>query len=186
MKKLLINLLLVIGVICLVKLSLFRSCIFVYPRNDELSTRADIVELVTEVILSTDTFPKDETEFLDKVKGTLFIDEFRKRKMSKKLNQGGYLDRWERPIRYVYIKDDKDGGEHFLLYSYGKNGIDEKGKGDDLFSTDYVYWSEKERRFTIDYEAKAAGILTEEYRKIHPWPKQEDKSVPVPDSGKVK
>lgn len=41
---------------------------------------------------------------------------------------------------------------------------------------DYLYWSDKENHFVIDEGAKAAGIPTEEYRKTHPWPKEENKN----------
>jgi hypothetical protein len=40
---------------------------------------------------------------------------------------------------------------------------------------DYLYWSDKDNHFVIDEEAKAAGIPTEEYRKNHPWHKEENK-----------
>jgi len=39
----------------------------------------------------------------------------------------------------------------------------------------YLYWTDKSNQFIIDQEAKAAGILTDEYRKTHPWPKEENK-----------
>jgi len=85
------------------------------------------------------------------------------------------FDAWDRQIRYIYVKDNNDNNEHFLVYSWGENRIDEKGKGDDIVKTDYVYWSEKDNSFIIDQEAKAAGIPTDEYRKTHPWPTEEKK-----------
>jgi hypothetical protein len=38
---------------------------------------------------------------------------------------------------------------------------------------DYLYWNEKYKLFEIDKEAKKAGTPTKEYRKIHPWSKEE-------------
>ncbi|MFA5795120.1 MAG: HEAT repeat domain-containing protein [Candidatus Brocadiia bacterium] len=63
------------------------------------------------------------------------------------------------------------------------NGIDkEKINRLELWwntNNQYLYWSEKEGHFVVDQEAKAAGIPTEEYRKTHPWSK-EDKSNEQP------
>jgi len=39
----------------------------------------------------------------------------------------------------------------------------------------YAVWDEKTNKFKMDEEAKAAGVWTEEYRKIHPRPKEEKK-----------
>ncbi|MFC1524966.1 HEAT repeat domain-containing protein [Planctomycetota bacterium] len=38
---------------------------------------------------------------------------------------------------------------------------------------DYICWSNEKDYFVIDQEAKTAGIPTDEYRKTHPWPKQD-------------
>jgi hypothetical protein len=42
----------------------------------------------------------------------------------------------------------------------------------------YLYWSDEANHFVIDEEAKTAGIPTEEYRKTHPWPKEEELDKP--------
>ena len=88
------------------------------------------------------------------------------------------------PDKYGRAKNN-DGQYYFIIYSYGENGIDEKGKGDDIrapdYIPDYIYWSEKENCFLVDEQARESSI--QEGRKIHPLPKQEDKSAPVPDSG---
>jgi len=42
-------------------------------------------------------------------------------------------------------------------------------------NNDYLYWSDKENHFVVNEEAKKAGIPTEEYRKTHPWPKENGK-----------
>jgi hypothetical protein len=39
----------------------------------------------------------------------------------------------------------------------------------------YLYWSDKENHFVIDEDAEKAIIPTEEYRKTHPWLKEENK-----------
>lgn len=44
----------------------------------------------------------------------------------------GLSDAWRRPIIYNY--DYKS--QQFIVYSAGSNGIDEKGKGDDVMCTD--------------------------------------------------
>lgn len=38
---------------------------------------------------------------------------------------------------------------------------------------DYIYWSDKENKSLIDEEAKKTGIPTDEYRKTHPWHKED-------------
>jgi len=50
----------------------------------------------------------------------------------------------------------------------------------------YLYWVESilnDRCFAIDQEAKTAGIPTDEYRKTHPWPK-DNKTPNEPDKNK--
>jgi hypothetical protein len=36
----------------------------------------------------------------------------------------------------------------------------------------YLFWDDKTNKFKMDEEAKAAFIWTDEYRKTHPWPKE--------------
>jgi len=43
---------------------------------------------------------------------------------------------------------------------------------------EYIYWSDKEKKSLIDEEAKKAGISTGEYRKTHPWPKEDKPKEP--------
>ncbi|MFC1524962.1 HEAT repeat domain-containing protein [Planctomycetota bacterium] len=64
-----------------------------------------------------------------------------------------------------------------LIDKKNRNLVIEKLKEWWRENKDYLYWSEKDGHFVIDQEAKAAGIPTEEYRKTHPWP-EENESKP--------
>ena len=111
-------------------------------------------ELFTQV-MSDDIQIQLETGFAKKINNKIY-----------------YLDEWERPIEYVYVKNQDS--ESCLIYSYGQNGIDEKTKGDDVCYFEYVYWSDEANQFVIDSGAKSAGIPTDEYRKTHPWPNEKE------------
>lgn len=66
----------------------------------------------------------------------------------------------------------------FPKYIFGKS-IEEQRDGINeikkwyLVNKDFLYWDYDKTRFYIDDEAKTAGIPTDEYRKTHPWPKEE-------------
>lgn len=49
------------------------------------------------------------------------------------INDGIYcFDPWGNPIRYKYFEGNEEKAESFIIYSYGPNGVDENGAGDDI------------------------------------------------------
>lgn len=85
-------------------------------------------------------------------------------------------DEKEDVCKYVLMSLIKITGKDF------KNDPDNKSsalwKGWWKQNKDYLYWCEKTKHFVVDEEAKKAGIPTEEYRKTHPWPKEQESDRP--------